>query len=118
MNVWKGAEAFYFFRKLNDLYLQGEYYNAMCLAYALQDYTEFIPALDVYSMLAETAHNAEHYAICSKALIKLEKAKDATEFQKSKAAAMALQLFKNTKPVNVGKRKKNCFSCHAEISDW
>lgn len=90
----------------------------MCLAFALQDYIDFIPALDVYSMLAETAHRAEHYAICSKALMKLENAKDATEFQKSKASAMALQLFKTTKPINVGEQMKNCYNCHAEISDW
>lgn len=52
---WKGAEAYYFMRKTHDFYHSKEYHDAMCLAYRLQNYIKFLPAYDVYSLLAITS---------------------------------------------------------------
>lgn len=71
-DAWKGAHAYHFLGRINFMIANGDFYNAMCIAYKLQDYVGILPAKDVYYLLASTAYRVKHFNLCSVAFIKLQ----------------------------------------------
>lgn len=75
-NAWKGAEAYYFLTKWNSLFSKEQYYNAMCVAYKMQEYVKYLPLEVIYFAMAISAFRCQHYAVCSQAFVKLQSLKN------------------------------------------
>lgn len=71
-NAWKGAEAYHYFMLAQEQLYSGKLHDALCTAYKLQDYVNYIDPIEIYSLLALTACLDRSFGICSKALIKLK----------------------------------------------
>lgn len=50
----------------------GKFHEALCVAYKLQDYEEYIPESDIYSLLALASCLDRAFATCSRAFMKLQ----------------------------------------------
>lgn len=73
--AWKGAEAYYFLKKWHSLFSMEKFYNAMCVAYKLQDYVKYLPKEIIYFAMAISAFRCQHYSVCSQAFMKLQSLK-------------------------------------------
>lgn len=71
-NAWKGAEAYHYYMLAQRQIYSGKFHEALCVAYKLQDYEEYIPESDIYSLLTLTSCLDRAFGICSKALMKLK----------------------------------------------
>jgi WD repeat-containing protein 35 len=71
-NAWKGAEAYHYYMLAQEQLYSGKLHDALCTAYKLQDYVNYISPEEVYSLLALTSCLDRSFGICSKALIKLK----------------------------------------------
>lgn len=71
-NPWRGAEAYHYYMLAQHQLYNGKIHDAVCICNKLQDYTDFIPEVDVYSLLCLTSCLDRSFAICSKALMKLK----------------------------------------------
>lgn len=71
-NAWKGAEAYHYYILAQRLIYGGKFHEALCVAYKLQDYEEYIPEIDIYSLLTLASCLDRAFSICSKALMKLK----------------------------------------------
>lgn len=71
-NAWKGAEAYHYYMLAQRLIYGGKFHDALCVAYKLQEFEEFIPESDIYSLLTLAACLDRSFGVCSKALIKLK----------------------------------------------
>lgn len=74
--AWKGAEAYHYYMMAQKQLYSGKLHDALCIAYKLQDYTDYIPETDVYALLTLTACLDRSFGICSKALMKLKSLKN------------------------------------------
>lgn len=74
--AWKGAEAYHYYIMAQRQLYSGKLHDALCIAYKLQDYTDYIPEMDVYVLLTLTACLDRSFGICSKALMKLKSLKN------------------------------------------
>lgn len=70
--AWRGAEAFHYYMLAHRYLYSGKLHDAVCVAYKLQDYEQFIPASDIYSLLTLTSYLDKAFGICSRALMKLK----------------------------------------------
>lgn len=71
-NAWKGAEAYHYYMMAQRLIYGGKFHEALCVAYKLQDYEEYIPESDIYSLLALASCLDRAFGVCSKAFMKLK----------------------------------------------
>lgn len=71
-NAWKGGEAYHYYMLAQRLIYSGKFHDALCVAYKLQDYDEFIEESNIYSLLALAACLDRSFGFFSKALMKLK----------------------------------------------
>lgn len=74
-NAWRGAESYFFLKKWHSLFSKERYYNAMCVAYKMQDYVKYLPQEVIYFALAVSAFRCQHHGVCSQAFMKLQSLK-------------------------------------------
>lgn len=72
---WKGAEAYYFLKRWQLFFSTEQFYNAMCVAYKMQDYVKYLPKEVIYFALAIAAFRCQHFGVCSQGFIKLQSLK-------------------------------------------
>lgn len=116
--AWKGAEAYYFFKKWHTLSLEGKHYNAMCVAYRLQDYIQYLPQEAIYFAMAISASRCQHYGVCSQAFVKLQLMKHLNEDLQTDINSTAISIFSVFKTTNDNAKKRMCDNCKASVWDW
>lgn len=136
LTAWKGAEAYYFLKKWYLLLSAEKFYNAMCVAYKLQEYTQYLQKEVIYFAMAISAFRCQNNGVCSQAFTKLQSLKhvrirnlaavvvtNILLFQLNKMLqtaidSVAIAIFLAYKPVNDNKKQRTCDNCKALISDW
>ncbi|XP_018578851.1 WD repeat-containing protein 35 isoform X2 [Anoplophora glabripennis] len=116
--AWKGAEAYHYYMLAQRQLYSGKLHDALCIAYKLQDYTDFIPESDVYALLTLTACLDRSFGICSKALMKLKSLKNLSATEYNHYNKLAWDIFRQNEPVNVKKKLLKCDNCDNVIQDW
>ncbi|CAG9759523.1 unnamed protein product [Ceutorhynchus assimilis] len=116
--AWKGAEAYHYFILAHNQLYAGKIHDALRIAYKLQDYTDFIPEIEIYSLLALTACLDRSFAICSKALMKLKSIDSLTALEKEQYCKLAWDIFRQNEPVNIKRKMIKCDNCDSSVQDW
>ncbi|KAJ8969636.1 hypothetical protein NQ317_009651 [Molorchus minor] len=101
--AWKGAEAYHYYMLAHRLLYAGKLHDALCVAYKLQQYNDYIPESDIYSLLTLTACLDRSFAICSKALMKLKSLKNLSNAEINQYSKLAWEIFRQNEPINMKK---------------
>ncbi|EFA11044.2 WD repeat-containing protein 35 isoform X1 [Tribolium castaneum] len=117
-NAWKGAEAYHYYMLAQEQLYSGKLHDALCTAYKLQDYTSYLNALDIYSLLALTACLDRSFGICSRALIKLTSLPEVSEAVRNQYKKLAWDIFMKNEPKDLKQIKLKCSNCGDSTSDW
>ncbi|KAG5898787.1 hypothetical protein JTB14_010997 [Gonioctena quinquepunctata] len=117
-NAWKGAEAYHYYMLAQRHLYSGKLHDALCVAYKLQDYGDYIPELDIYVLLALTACLDRSFGICSKAFMKLRSLENISTVERNQYEKLAWDIFRQNEPVNVKKKLVECDNCSNSIQDW
>ncbi|XP_056645490.1 WD repeat-containing protein 35 [Diorhabda sublineata] len=117
-NAWKGAEAYHYYMMCHRYLYYEKPHEALCTAYKLQDYQDYICPVDVYSLLAFAAYLDRKFGVCSAALINLKSLKNISEVEKSRYEKLALDIFARNKPINPDTNMICCDYCAHSIHDW
>ncbi|KAJ8923826.1 hypothetical protein NQ315_010408 [Exocentrus adspersus] len=102
--AWKGAEAYHYYMMAQRQLYSGKLHEALCIAYKLQDYTDYIPPADIYALLTLTACLDRSFGICSQALMKLKRLENLPAAEYDQYNKLAWDIFKQNEPVNVNKK--------------
>jgi len=100
---WDGAEAMHFFLLAQRLLYGGDCDNAMRCASKCAEY-DIINTRDVYSLIAIASYHSKHFAVCSKAFVKLETLPTISEQERKKYQSLALAIFLKNAPVDPEQR--------------
>ncbi|KAH0816706.1 hypothetical protein GEV33_006088 [Tenebrio molitor] len=117
-NAWKGAEAYHYYMLAQEQLYSGKLHDALCTAYKLQDYVNYISPEEVYSLLALTSCLDRSFGICSKALIKLKTLPELSQTTRSQYSKLAWDIFTKNEPKDLRQNKVKCSNCQQFISDW
>ncbi|CAH0562507.1 unnamed protein product [Brassicogethes aeneus] len=117
-NAWKGAEAYHYYMLAQFQLYKGKIHDALCTAVKLQDFLEFLPENDVYSLLALTACLDRSFALCSKAFLKLKNIKELPQNDLSHLNRLSWDIFRKNEPINVKKKLVSCGNCKSNIQDF
>ena len=116
---WRGAEAFHFYILAHKHLYDGNVDYAMRAAYCLLDFDDLLGAEPVFSLLALTACANRSFALCSKALLRLETLESLDDSQRDAYQSLAISIFSQFSP----KESKNvpkaeCTHCETLIPDY
>jgi len=119
-NSWRGAEAFHFYALAHRQLYSRQIHDAVCTLYRLQDYIAYLPAVEIYSLLALVSYLDGAYGLCSKMFVKLASLPQLTDKEKQEYDNMSIQIFTAQDPVDLEQRKKYniCYNCNSTIADW
>lgn len=116
---WRGAEAFHYYILSHKHLYDGNVDCAMRAAYYLLDYDDLLGAEPVFSLLALTACANRSFALCSRALLRLETLETLDDTQRDAYQSLAISIFSQFSP----KESKNvpkaeCTHCETLIPDY
>ncbi|CAG9855118.1 unnamed protein product [Phyllotreta striolata] len=117
-NAWKGAEAYHYLMLAQRFIYSGKQHQALCVAYKLQDYSEYIPDIDIYCLLALVACIDRCFGVCSVALMKINDLESISDTEKIRFNELAWDIFRNNEPINQTNSSMKCDNCSANIPDW
>ncbi|XP_066155495.1 WD repeat-containing protein 35 [Euwallacea fornicatus] len=117
-NAWRGAEAYHYYILAQHQLYNGKIHDALCISFKLQEYTDFIPECDIYSLLSLTACLDRSFAICSKALMKVKSLNEIISPDKAQYCKLAWDIFRQNEPINIKKKLIKCDNCKNSVEDW
>ncbi|XP_056645450.1 WD repeat-containing protein 35-like [Diorhabda sublineata] len=117
-NAWKGAEAYHYYMMCQRYLFEEKPHEALCTAYKLQDYQDYIRPVDVYSLLTLAAYLDRTYGVCSKALLKLKSLENISEIEQNLYEKLSFDVFADNKPINPNTKMMCCNQCANLIHDW
>nr|XP_023029130.1 WD repeat-containing protein 35 [Leptinotarsa decemlineata] len=117
-NAWKGAEAYHYYMLAQRHLHSGKLHDALCVAYKLQDYGDYIPEGDIYALLTLAACLDKSFGICSKALMKLKSLENLSVQERNQYEKLAWDVFRKNEPVNTKTKMVTCDNCSNSIQDW
>ncbi|XP_030756020.1 WD repeat-containing protein 35 isoform X2 [Sitophilus oryzae] len=117
-NAWKGAEAYHYYMLAQNQLYQGKLHDALRISYKLQEYGDYIPECEIYSLLSLTSCLDRSFAICSKALMRLKSLDNITSEDKTQFSKLAWDIFRQNEPINVKIKSVKCDNCNNNIQDW
>ncbi|XP_050313248.1 WD repeat-containing protein 35 isoform X2 [Anthonomus grandis grandis] len=117
-NAWRGAEAYHYLILAHQQLYSGKIYDALCIFYKLQDYTDFIAEIEIFSLLALTACLDRSFFICSKAFMKLKTLKHVNAFDQNQYSKLAWDIFRQNEPINLKEKLVKCDNCEVVIPLW
>lgn len=116
---WRGAEAFHFYLLAHKHLYSGNVDNAMKAALYLRDFEDLLGSEPVFALIALTACANRSFALCSKALLRLETLDSLDDTQRIAYENLAISIFTQFPP----KESKNipkseCAYCETLIADY
>eukprot|EP00735_Rhodelphis_limneticus_P010276 TRINITY_DN29_c0_g1::TRINITY_DN29_c0_g1_i1::g.14869::m.14869 TRINITY_DN29_c0_g1::TRINITY_DN29_c0_g1_i1::g.14869 ORF type:complete len:1186 (-),score=401.47,sp/A6N6J5/WDR35_RAT/54.58/0.0,Coatomer_WDAD/PF04053.9/9.8e-05,Coatomer_WDAD/PF04053.9/15,WD40/PF00400.27/9.4,WD40/PF00400.27/7,WD40/PF00400.27/31,WD40/PF00400.27/2.5e+02,WD40/PF00400.27/6.1e+03,WD40/PF00400.27/1.8e+03,eIF2A/PF08662.6/0.00014,eIF2A/PF08662.6/4.8e+02,Clathrin/PF00637.15/2.1e+02,Clathrin/PF00637.15/9.7,Clathrin/PF00637.15/0.0027 len=114
---WRGCEAYHFFLVAQRQLYEGFHDAAMKTALRLTEYDDILDPVDVYSLLALSSYYSKHFAVCSKAFVKLESLETIPKNKKDAYAALALNVFIRNPPNDPNSPNYKCTACQAPVKD-
>lgn len=116
---WRGAEAFHYYILAHKHLYNGNVDCAMRAAYHLLDYDDLLGSEAVFSLLALTACVNRSFALCSKALLRLETLETLDDTQRDAYQSLAISIFTNFSPKeSKNVPKSECTHCETLIPDY